>query len=89
MELFGRDKSVISRHLKNNFREWELDQEVVVAKNAQPAAYGKIYQIDHFNLDVIISVGYRVNCARATRFQQWAIRFVQTILLLRRYDEGP
>ena len=72
-ELFGRDKSVISRHLRNIFRDFELERESVVAKNATTAADGKIYQVEHFNLDAIISVGYRVNSHRATRFRQWAI----------------
>lgn len=71
-ELFGRDKSVISRHLRNIFRDFELERDSVVAKNATTAADGKIYQVEHFNLDAIISVGYRVNSHRATRFRQWA-----------------
>lgn len=71
-ELFGRDKSVISRHLRNIFRDFELERESVVAKNATTAADGKVYQVEHFNLDAIISVGYRVNSHRATRFRQWA-----------------
>ena len=60
-DLFGRDKSVISRHLKNIFDAKELQREAVVAKNATTAADGKIYQVEFFNLDAIISVGYRVN----------------------------
>jgi hypothetical protein len=71
-ELFGRDKSVISRHLKNIFDTDELERASVVAKNATTAADGKTYQVEYFNLDVIISVGYRVNSTRATRFRQWA-----------------
>lgn len=71
-ELFGRDKSVVSRHLKNIFDTKELERESVVAKNATTAADGKTYQVEYFNLDAIISVGYRVNSARATRFRQWA-----------------
>ena len=71
-ELFGRDKSVISRHLKNIFDPNELERESVVAKNATTAADGKIYQVEYYNLDAIISVGYRVNSTRATRFRQWA-----------------
>lgn len=71
-ELFGRDKSVVSRHLKNIFDTRELERESVVAKNATTAADGKTYQVEYFNLDAIISVGYRVNSARATRFRQWA-----------------
>ena len=60
-DLFERDKSGISRHLSNIFKEGELDREAVVAKNATTAADGKTYQVEYFNLDVIISVGYCVN----------------------------
>ncbi len=63
--VFSRDKSVISRHLKNIFRDAELDREAVVAKNATTAADGKTYQVEYFNLDAIISVGYRVNSSQA------------------------
>ncbi|WP_339490293.1 RhuM family protein [Pseudomonas sp. EL_65y_Pfl2_R95] len=69
---FGRDKSVISRHLKNIFDSNELQREEVVAKNATTAADGKTYQVEYFNLDAILSVGYRVSSARATQFRQWA-----------------
>lgn len=72
--VFGRDKSVISRHLKNIFDESELDRSAVVAKNATTAADGKTYQVEYFNLDVIISVGYRVNSKTATQFRQWATK---------------
>lgn len=75
--LFGRDKSVISRHLKNIFDAKELQREAVVAKNATTAADGKIYQVEFFNLDAIISVGYRVNSTQATRFRQWATRVLR------------
>ncbi|MDD4910956.1 MAG: virulence protein RhuM/Fic/DOC family protein [Sideroxydans sp.] len=71
-ELFGRDKSVISRHLRNVFREGELVRDSVVAFIATTAADGKTYQVEYFNLDTIISVGYRVNSNQATRFRQWA-----------------
>ena len=60
VELFGRDKSVISRHIRNIFREGELQKEAVVAKNETAASDGKKYQVDYYNLDVISSVGYRV-----------------------------
>jgi DNA ligase (NAD+) len=71
-ELFGRDKSVISRHLKNIFNEAELDINSVVAKNATTAADGKIYMVDYYNLDAIVSVGYRVSSKKATQFRIWA-----------------
>lgn len=73
-DLFGRDKSAISRHLKNIFASGELDREAVVAIFATTATDGKTYQVEHHNLDAIISVGYRVNSGRATRFRQWATR---------------
>ncbi|MDR9424345.1 MAG: virulence protein RhuM/Fic/DOC family protein [Marinobacter sp.] len=76
-DVFGRDKSVISRHLKNIFRDSELDREAVVAKNATTASDGKTYQVEYFNLDAIISVGYRVNSSQATRFRQWATRILR------------
>lgn len=76
-DLFGRDKSVISRHLRNIFASGELDRDAVVAKNATTAADGKTYLVEYFNLDVIISVGYRVNSTRATRFRQWATRILR------------
>ena len=57
-ELFQRDKSTISRHIKNIFSEGELSPNSVVAKFATTAADGKTYQVDYYNLDVIISVGY-------------------------------
>ena len=71
-ELFGKDKSTISRHLKNIFGEGELDRDSVVANIATTAADGKTYQTDFYSLDAILAVGYRVNSPQATRFRQWA-----------------
>ena len=71
-ELFQRDKSVVSRHLRNIFQTGELTQSAVVVKNATTAANGKTYQVDFYNLDAIISVSYRVNSLRGTQFRQWA-----------------
>ena len=71
-ELFQRDKSVISRHIKNVFDEGELRRESVVAEYATTAADGKTYKVEYFNLDVIISVGYRVKSHRGTQFRVWA-----------------
>ena len=79
--LFERDKSVISRHLRNVFREGELDREAVVAFFATTAADGKTYQVEYFNLDAIISVGYRVNSKRGTQFRIWATRVLRDHLL--------
>ena len=71
-ELFQRDKSTISRHIKNIFAEGELERDSVVAKFATTAADGKTYQVEFYNLDVIISVGYRVKSKRGTQFRMWA-----------------
>lgn len=81
VQLFERDKSVISRHLRNLFVEGELDRPAVVAKNATTAADGKTYQVDYYNLDVIISVGYRVKSARGVQFRQWATRTLRQHLV--------
>jgi len=70
--LFGRDRTVVNRHLGNAFREGELDRQQVCAKFAQTAEDGKTYQVSHYNLDAIISVGYRVKSLEGTRFRQWA-----------------
>ena len=72
-ELFQRDKSTISRHIKKIFEEGELQRNSVVANFATTAADGKIYNVDHYNLDVIISVGYRVKSHRGTQFRIWAM----------------
>ncbi len=71
-ELFQRDKSTISRHIKNVFNEGELVRDSVVANYATTAGDGKTYQVDYYNLDVIISVGYRVKSLRGTQFRIWA-----------------
>ena len=76
-KLFQRDKSVISRHIRNIFAEGELVRDSVVAKNATTAADGKSYQIDFYNLDVIISVGYRVKSQRGVQFRIWASRIIK------------
>ena len=76
-ELFQRDKSTISRHIKNVFSEGELQRESVVANFATTAADGKTYQVDYYNLDVIISVGYRVKSKRGTQFRIWATNILK------------
>jgi len=68
-ELFGRDKSVISRHLLQIFKTEELDRKSVVANFATTAADGKTYQVEYYNLDAILSVGYRVNSKQGTAFR--------------------
>ncbi|MGO1242776.1 MAG: RhuM family protein [Sphingobacterium sp.] len=79
--LFGRDKSVISRHLKNIFKEEELDRNSVVAKNATTASDGKTYEVEYYNLDAVISVGYRVNSKRGTQFRIWANQVLKEYLV--------
>ena len=79
-ELFERDKSTISRHIKNIFNERELEADSVVAKFATTASDGKTYQVDYYNLDVIISVGYRVKSQRGTQFRIWATNVLKEYL---------
>ena len=79
--LFGRDKSTISRHIKNIFKEGELQQNSVVAKFATTASDNKIYQVDYYNLDVIISVGYRVKSIQGTKFRIWATEKLKEYLV--------
>ena len=76
-ELFQRDKSTISRHIKNIFTEGELNREAGFAKFATTASDGKTYQVDYYNLDVIISVGYRVKSLRGTQFRIWATNILK------------
>jgi prophage maintenance system killer protein len=71
-ELFGRERTVITKHINNVFKEGELERNQVCAKFAHTAADGKTYQVAHYNLDVIISVGYRVKSRRGTQFRIWA-----------------
>jgi len=80
-ELFNRDKSVISRHIRNIFREGELSAHSVVANFATTAADGKSYQVDYYNLDAIISVGYRVKSQQGTQFRIWASQVLKDHLI--------
>ncbi len=80
-ELFQRDKSVISRHIKNLFAEGELVRRAVVANFATTAADGKSYRVDYFNLDVIISLGYRVKSNRGTQFRIWATQRLREFII--------
>ena len=84
--LFGRDQSVIARHIGNIFKEGELERASVYAKSAYTASDGKTYQVAFYNLDVIISVGYRVKSIQGTRFRQWATRMLRDLLLRRLED---
>ncbi|HOZ91237.1 MAG TPA: RhuM family protein, partial [Bacteroidia bacterium] len=83
-ELFGRDKSVISRHLKNIYKESELNYSSTAAKNATVQTEGKrniTREIDYYNLDAIISVGYRVNSKQGTQFRIWATNRLKEYLI--------
>ena len=85
--LFEKDKSTVSRHIKNIFSEGELDRGAVVANYATTASDGKTYQVDYYNLDVIISVGYRVKSKRGIAFRKWATSVLNDYLL-RGYAEN-
>ncbi|MDY3849051.1 MAG: RhuM family protein [Prevotella sp.] len=86
-ELFGRDRSVITRHIRNIFKEGELDETLVCAKNAQPKKYGRrddhiqLAETTFYNLDVIISVGYRVKSINGTKFRIWASSLIKQYLI--------
>lgn len=79
--LFKRDKSVISRHVKNIFNEKELEQKSVIANFATTAADGKVYQVNYYNLDVVISVGYRVKSQNGVKFRIWASNVLKQYLI--------
>jgi hypothetical protein len=82
-DLFSKDKSVISRHLKNIYQEGELTRESTVAKNATvrlESTRAIKRDIEYYNLDAILSVGYRVNSLRGTQFRQWATRRLKEYL---------
>lgn len=70
--LFDRDIKTIGKHINNVFQEEELERDSVVANFATTANDGKTYQVEHYNLDLIISIGYRVKSKRGTQFRQWA-----------------
>jgi hypothetical protein len=75
-QLFGVDRTVVSKHLKNIFESAELQQDSVCAKFAHTVEDGKIYNTQFYNLDAVISVGYRVNSLQATRFRQWTTKIL-------------
>ena len=80
-ELFGRDRSVIGKHVRTIFKEGELQKDSVWAKFAYTATDGKTYLVDYYNLDVIISVGYRVKSIQGTKFRIWATSILRQYLL--------
>ena len=82
--LFGRDKSVISRHIRNIYNEKELDKEATIAKYATVQKEGKRYvkrEIEYYNLDMILSVGYRVNSYVAVQFRRWATKLLKEYII--------
>lgn len=79
--LFDRDIKTIGKHINNVFLEGELSKKAVVANFATTAIDGKTYQVDHYNLDVIISVGYRVKSKQGTQFRQWATQRLKDYLV--------
>ena len=86
-QLFGRDRTVVTKHINNIFRDGELEREVVCAKFAHTTQHGaidgktQVKEIILYNLDVVISVGYRVKSIQGTRFRQWATRVLREMLL--------
>lgn len=80
-ELFGVDRTVVTKHLKNIFVENELDKNSVCANFAHTAKDGKNYQTEFYNLDAIIAVGYRVNSKKATQFRIWATNILKEYII--------
>ena len=81
-ELFGRDRTVIGRHINNCYKEGELDRSITCAKFAHMGAdQDQVYEMAMYNLDVIISVGYRVKSLQGTRFRQWANSVLKQYLI--------
>ncbi|MGP5057638.1 virulence RhuM family protein [Psychrobacter celer] len=79
-DLFGRDVKTLGKHINNVFKEGELDKKAVVSKFATTATDGRTYQVEHYNLDVIISVGYRVKSQRGTQFRIWATQRLSAVV---------
>ncbi len=79
--LFERDQSVIARHISNIFKEKELIKNSVYAKHAYTASDGKVYEVDHYSLDLVISVGYRVRSRRGIEFRQWGASIIKKYML--------
>jgi prophage maintenance system killer protein len=79
--VFSTERSVITKHIRNIFKDKELDGKAVCANFAHTASDGKTYKVEHYNLDVVISVGYRVNSKTATHFRQWATKTLRSYIL--------
>ena len=80
-DLFGVERSVVTKHIRNILKDNELDRNSVCAKFAHTAEDGKTYQVQYYNLDVILSVGYRINSARAIEFRKWANKILKEYLI--------
>lgn len=80
-ELFNRDVKTIGKHINNVFKDKELNKESVIANFATTASDGKTYQVQYYNLDVIISVGYRVKSKEGVQFRQWATKRLKDYLI--------
>ena len=96
--LFDVDRTVITKHLRNIFKEGELAENSVCANFAHTAADGKTYQTRYYNLDAIIAVGYRVNSYQATQFRIWATKTLREFMIkgfvldderLKQGNQGP
>jgi len=81
VELYQSSKANVSEHITNIFKEGELVQEAVVRKIRTTASDGKNYNVLHYNLDMIISLGYRINSATATKFRQWATQRLKEYII--------
>ena len=80
-DLFGVDRTVVTKHLGNIFEDGELEKDSVSAKFAHTATDGKKYNTNFYNLDAIISVGYRVNSSKATQFRIWATKTLKEYII--------
>jgi hypothetical protein len=80
-EVFGIDRTVVTKHIKKILKDKELQKESVCANFAHTAEDGKIYQVQFYNLDVVLAVGYRTNSARAIAFRQWATKTLRDYII--------
>ncbi len=76
-EVFGAERSVVTKHIRNILKDKELDADSVCANFAHTAHDGKVYEVQFYNLDVILAVGYRINSKRAIEFRQWATKILR------------
>src|SRR5262249_46286799 len=80
-DIFGIERSVVTKHIRNILKENELDENSVCAKLAHTADDGKTYYVQHYNLDVILAVGYRTSSLRAIQFRQWATQTLRSHII--------